>query len=120
MKKVLDSFVSPEQLGFVPDRLISEATHLGKLLQAYLEEKDEPGLILALDWEKAFDRCSWEYLHNATEALNFGPKYRGMMRLLSNPDAPPKRRVNRTKEEEKNLNSNAESPKAAHSHRSHS
>ena len=93
MKKVLDSFVSPEQLGFVPGRLITEATHLGKLMQAYLDETDEPGMILALDWEKAFDRCSWEYLHSATEALHFGPVYRGMMRLLSNPDAPPKRRV---------------------------
>eukprot|EP00962_Isochrysis_galbana_P017403 scaffold5006_cov116-Isochrysis_galbana.AAC.13 len=55
----LDTFVSEQQLGFVPKRLIGEATHLLKLIQAYLEETDEEGLILALDWKKAFDRVSY-------------------------------------------------------------
>eukprot|EP00962_Isochrysis_galbana_P047319 scaffold19268_cov141-Isochrysis_galbana.AAC.1 len=52
MKSVVNTFVSKQQLGFVPKRLIGEATHLLKLIQAYLEETDEEGLILALDWEK--------------------------------------------------------------------
>jgi len=50
----------------MPKRLIGEATQLLKLIQAYLEETDEEGLILALDWEKAFDRVSWDYYHQAT------------------------------------------------------
>jgi hypothetical protein len=62
MKTVLDSFVSKEQLGFVPKRNIAEAPHLTKLIQYYLDDKDEDGLILVLDWEKAFGRCSWRYL----------------------------------------------------------
>jgi hypothetical protein len=37
MKTVLDSFVSKEQLGFVPNRNIAEATHLTKLIQNYLD-----------------------------------------------------------------------------------
>jgi hypothetical protein len=51
----------PAQLGFVPGRVITEASHLLKLTQAYLDETNEEGLILALDWdwEKAFDRASW-------------------------------------------------------------
>jgi len=73
MKKTVNNFVSKEQLGFVPKRLIGEATHLLKLVQAYLEEEGRDGLLLALDWEKAFDRVSWEYYHLALEALEFGP-----------------------------------------------
>ena len=39
--------------------MIGEATHLClKLVQAYLEDTDEEGLALAIDWEKAFDRVS--------------------------------------------------------------
>jgi hypothetical protein len=56
MKKVVNNFVSKEQLGFVPKRLIREATHLLKLAQAYLDEEGRDGLLLALDWEKSFDR----------------------------------------------------------------
>jgi hypothetical protein len=41
MKTVIDSFVSKEQLGFVPKRHIAEATptHLTKLIQNYLDDK---------------------------------------------------------------------------------
>jgi hypothetical protein len=93
IKIALDHFVSPEQLGFVPGRQIGEATHLSKLIQAYLDDADEEGIILALDWEKAFDRCSWDYFHQALDALNFGPNYKKMITQLSNPRHPPKRRV---------------------------
>jgi hypothetical protein len=51
MKRVVNNSVSKEQLGFVPKRLIGEATHLLKLVQAYLEEEGRDGLLLALDWE---------------------------------------------------------------------
>jgi hypothetical protein len=73
---VVNNFVSKEQLGFVPKQLIGEATHLLKPVQAYLEEEGRDGLLLALDWEKAFDRVSWEYYHLALEALLFGPVFR--------------------------------------------
>eukprot|EP00962_Isochrysis_galbana_P059183 scaffold32629_cov118-Isochrysis_galbana.AAC.2 len=62
MKKIVNNFVSKEQLSFVPKRLIGEATHLLKLIQAYLEEEGRDGLLLALDWEKAFNRVSWDYV----------------------------------------------------------
>jgi hypothetical protein len=35
----------------------------------------QEGLLLALDWEKAFDRVSWEYYHLVLEALQFGPHF---------------------------------------------
>ena len=57
MKKAVDEIISPNQLGFVPKRVITEASHLTKLIQAYLDETDEEGLLVALDMEKAFDRC---------------------------------------------------------------
>jgi hypothetical protein len=93
MKKVVSNFVSKKQLGFVPKRLIGEATHLLKLAQAFLDEEGRDGLLLALDWETAFERVSWEYYHLALEALQFGPIFRGWAKLLSNPKALPMRRI---------------------------
>jgi hypothetical protein len=84
IKKVVNNFVSKELLGFVPKRLIGEATHLLKLLFA---------LLFALDWEKAFDRVSWDYYHLALEALQFGPIFGGWAKLFSNPEALPMRRI---------------------------
>jgi hypothetical protein len=43
MKRVINNFLSKEQLGFVPKRLIGEATHLLKLVQAYLDEEGRHG-----------------------------------------------------------------------------
>ena len=85
---VLDEIVSDPQLGFVPGRVITEASHLTKLVQAYLEERDEPGLLVALDWEKAFDSVSWDYLHASVEALGFGPNIRRWYHILYNHDNP--------------------------------
>jgi hypothetical protein len=95
MKTVVNTSVSKQQLGFVPIRLIGEATHLLKLLQAYLEETDTEGLILALGWEKEFDRVSWLYYHQASEveALGFGPKFSSWTKMMANTDPPPTRRV---------------------------
>ena len=74
MKPVMDDIVHKAQLGFVPGRVITEATHLIKLIQAAVEEEDDEGILIALDWEKAFDRVSWDYLHKAVKSLGFGPK----------------------------------------------
>lgn len=93
IKRTLDYVISTEQLGFVPGRHISEATHLINLIQAYLEDTNEEGIILTLDWEKAFDRCSWDYYHKALKALGFRPHFITYATLLSNPAHPPRRRV---------------------------
>ena len=72
LKKVMDSIISHQQKGFVPHHLITSQTRLTKLLQAYLDETDEAGLIIFLDMEKAFDSCSHEYLVESMRRLGFG------------------------------------------------
>ena len=85
---VIEHVVSSPQLGFVPGRIITEASHLAKLMQAYLDETDEEGLMIALDWEKAFDSISWDYLHDSLEAINVGPDMRRWYHILYNYDDP--------------------------------
>ena len=77
----------------MPGRVITEASHLVKLVQAYLDETDEEGLLVALDWEKAFDSVSWDYLHKAVDALGFGPYMKRWYHILYNPYDPQERIV---------------------------
>ena len=93
LKQTLDSIISSPQTGFVPKRQITDNTHLLKLIQAYLDETDEEGIMVFLDCEKAFDRCSWAYLHKAMEALGYGPVIRNFIRLITDVDTPPRRRI---------------------------
>ena len=93
LKITLDDIVSESQLGFVPGRVISESTLFLKLIQAKIEEDDTDAIIVSADWEKAFDRVSWDYLHQATEALGFGPVIRNWLKTMYNHNAPPERKI---------------------------
>ena len=93
LKPAVDDIVNRAQLGFVPGRNITEATHLLKLVQAYVDEMDEEAIIVAADWEKAFDRVSWDYMFQALDALEFGPYITGWIGTMYNTSAPPTRNV---------------------------
>ena len=93
LNNTLGAIVSKQQLGFVPGRVITEASHLVKLVQAAIDEDEGEGLLIALDWEKAFDSVSWEYIHSAVEALGYGTRMRKWIHTLYNHSQPPRRRI---------------------------
>ena len=68
-------FVTDDQNGFVPNGFIAENTMRLKMLQSLIEEEDSEAIFLFLDCEKAFDRCSWDFLIAGLEALNFGDDF---------------------------------------------
>lgn len=84
----MDRFVSKAQNGFVLSRQIVDNTLLCKLVQAYLDEREEPGLLLFLDLEKEFDRVSHEYLHEAMRSAGVLDGFRKWVRVLYNPQGP--------------------------------
>ena len=74
MNAAVLQFVSPQQTGFVPNAFIAENIMLLKLIQAHVEDQDGEALFLFLDMEKAFDKCSWEYLKKSLSRLGFGQR----------------------------------------------
>ena len=50
----------------------------------FTEEQQIPGLILLIDFEKAFDSLSWNYLHKALQHLNFGESVRQWVKIFYN------------------------------------
>eukprot|EP00966_Prymnesium_polylepis_P292238 6748874-Prymnesium_polylepis.1 len=90
-KRVINQLIDKTQTGFVPKRHITENTLLCRLIQSYLDETDEAGLMLFLDLEKAFDRVSHEYLYEAVKAAGVGTDMLRWIEILYNPASPMQR-----------------------------
>ena len=75
MKRVLPDIICESQKGFLKDRFIGENTRLVYDLIQYLKRNNKSGLLLLIDFEKAFDSINWKYLERALDHYNFGPMF---------------------------------------------
>ena len=72
IKSVIDKLIDKDQTGFIKGRYIGENTRLVYDLMKHTEQKNIPGLLLLIDFEKAFDSSSWSFIQKALTFLNFG------------------------------------------------
>ena len=82
MKTVLDSLIREDQKGFISGRCIS--ANVRQIYDVLFETKNQelPGLILSVDFEKAFDTVSWEFIENVLKYFNFGPSIISWIKLF--------------------------------------
>ena len=93
MRDVVSQCVSDNQIGFVPRCFIAEANHLLKLIQVHIDNIDEGGLLVFFDFEKAFDRVSWQYMKRAMRALRFSGHFMSWVDKLYDENNPSTRRL---------------------------
>ena len=55
--------------------------------------KDDGGILVFCDLEKAFDRCDWNYLNKAIDRLKFTESHKSWFNLLYNEKQPPSRKA---------------------------
>ena len=72
MKRILPLIIGPDQKGFIKGRYIGENTRLLYDVMDYLISKNRSGLLLMVDFEKAFDSLEHKYVRKALKAYNFG------------------------------------------------
>ena len=70
-KTVLDFIIKRDQTGFIKGRSIVENIRVIYDIMNFTDEQHIPGLLLFIDFEKAFDSLSWNFLYKALEHLNF-------------------------------------------------
>ena len=73
IKTVIDKLISRDQSGFISGRYIRDNTRLVYDLMQFVDEKKIPGLLLLIDFEKAYDSLSWSFMKNVLKLFNFGP-----------------------------------------------
>jgi len=82
IKKFLPKLVSYDQKGFVPGRYIGEAIRSTYDIMQIAKDKKKLGLLLAIDFEKAYDSVSFSFIKKTLDFFNFGPKIIGWVTLL--------------------------------------
>ena len=75
IKTVLPKIINSDQTGFIPGRYIGENTRLIYDIMHHTEENNIPGTLLMIDFEKAFDSVSWNFIQKSLQFYNFGPYF---------------------------------------------
>ena len=72
VKQTLQDIIHENQKGFIAGRFIGE--HIRLIYDVLFETKQQniPGLILSIDFEKAFDTVSWTFISKTLDYFNFG------------------------------------------------
>ena len=87
LKTVLDKLIHENQKGFLKGRYIGENTRLLYDILHITEELQIPGLLLLVDFEKAFDSVSWEFLYDVMNFFNFSNSFIEYIKILNNEPA---------------------------------
>ena len=61
-KKVLPDIIHENQTGYVNDRYIGETVRSIYHLMDLTEKENIPGLMMFIDFQKAFESVKWEFL----------------------------------------------------------
>ena len=71
IKPQLDIIISKNQTGFLKGRSISDCTRLIYDLLFETKKQNIPGLLVSIDFEKAFDSTSWEFIYKSMMLFGF-------------------------------------------------
>lgn len=84
IKKTLDTLISKDQTGFIKGRFIGENIRLIYDIMQYTDINNMPGLLLLVDFEKAFDSVSWEFIQKVLSIFNFKDSIKCWIQTLYN------------------------------------
>ena len=71
IKKILPKLVHLDQKGFISDRFIGKNTRLTFDIINECKIQKQKGLIILIDFEKAFDSITWNFIVNSMQLLTF-------------------------------------------------
>jgi exonuclease III len=72
-RKILPDIVGPDQTGFVPNRIIGTNIIKAQEMINICDDLGQEGLMVCIDFEKAFDRIEWRFIQESLEYFNFPP-----------------------------------------------
>ena len=82
LRKHLPTLINCDQTGFIKGRYIGQNINILMYVLEIAENEQIPGVILSVDFEKAFDSLDWEYMMKVLDYCNFGPSFKNWIKLF--------------------------------------
>jgi len=82
LKKVIDKLIDHDQTGYLKGRYIGENLRTVTDIMQYLKSREISGVILQIDFEKAFDSINWAFIEKTLSSFNFGPSFSNWVKVL--------------------------------------
>ena len=82
LKHILEKLISNEQSAYVKGRYIGENARIILDIFEYCDNYENDGVLLFLDFEKAFDSVEWNFLFKTLTEFNFGNNFIEWMKIL--------------------------------------
>ena len=84
IKPALNSIIHGDQKGFVAERYIGEVVRTTFDIIQFAKENNKAGLLLLIDFEKAYDSINFKFITQALKYLNFGEDLIRWVNILLN------------------------------------
>ena len=75
LQNVIGKIISPDQTSNIKNRFIGQNIRLVSDVIEFSNEKNLDGILLSLDYEKAFDTAEHKFLFECLQLYNFGPDF---------------------------------------------
>ena len=81
-KNVLPNIIHCNQTGFIKDRYIGETVQSIFNIMDFTLKENIPGIMIFLDFQKAFDSVECDFILECLESFNFGPEFVGWVKTF--------------------------------------
>ena len=82
LKSVISKLISEDQTAYIAGRYIGENIRTVADVYSYLKMSNSYGLVLQIDFEKAFDTINWDFIDKSLCNYNIGISFRKWVKIL--------------------------------------
>lgn len=82
IRKVISGLIHHNQVGYVKNRNIQDNIRAIADVLEYTKRANKQGILLCIDFEKAFDSLEWGFMNAILDKLNFGPVFKKWVNIL--------------------------------------
>ena len=82
IEPIPSKLVHPDQTGFIKGRYIGENVRLISDIMEQTQANNTPGILISVDFKKAFDSLEWPCIQSALKKFNFGDSLRKWVEIF--------------------------------------